>query len=107
MTTSPLPPPEIGAGVNFTCGEMGSSIFAQGLSFTYSAAGFEFPGSSSATATWQVPSTISDEKSMVIDDVVATTANDASYWNWDDMDSFVSGADLNIPWDVDDSEVKP
>ncbi|CAN0912908.1 Dof zinc finger protein DOF1.1 [Linum grandiflorum] len=103
-TSSPLLPPEIGAGVNFSGGEMGSSIFAQGLSFTYSAAGFEFPATSSAT--WQVPSTISDEKSMVINDVATTATNEASYWNWDDMDNFVSGADLNIPWD-DDSEIKP
>ncbi|CAN1166016.1 Dof zinc finger protein DOF1.7 [Linum perenne] len=103
MTASPLPPPssEITAGGMFSGGEMGSSIFGQGLNFGYSAAGFEFPATSSS-ATWQVPtSTVSDEKSVVINDVASTTT---PYWNWDDMDNFVSAADLNIPWD-DDSEI--
>ncbi|XP_021895858.1 dof zinc finger protein DOF5.6-like [Carica papaya] len=28
-----------------------------------------------------------------------------NYWNWDDIDTFVSTHDLNIPWD--DSDIKP
>lgn len=50
--------------------------------------------SSAVTRPWQqIASTSSGTDNMT-----------ASYWNWDDIDSFVS-TDLNIPWD--DSDIKP
>lgn len=50
--------------------------------------------SSAVTQPWQqVASTSSGTNNMT-----------TSYWNWDDIDTFVS-TDLNIPWD--DSDIKP